>query len=81
MRKSASNVTPIYARQHFRTPTLPRLNAIDLLADGKTDTETAELLRLDRNTDDHVAVVRCGVPGSHVAGVQIGREKTAMEVP
>jgi hypothetical protein len=42
--------TPVYARQHSRTPTLPQLNAVDLLAAGKTDTETAELLSLDRTT-------------------------------
>jgi hypothetical protein len=51
MRKPTNNgVTPIYARQHSRTPTLPQLNAIDLLAAGKTDKETAELLNLDRTT-------------------------------
>jgi hypothetical protein len=42
--------TPVYARQRSRTPTLPQLNAVDLLAAGKTDTETAELLSLDRTT-------------------------------
>jgi hypothetical protein len=42
--------TPIYARQHSRAPTLPQLNAVDLLAAGKTDTEAAALLRLDRTT-------------------------------
>jgi hypothetical protein len=42
--------TPVYARQHSRGPTLPQLNAVDLLAAGKTDTETAELLSLDRTT-------------------------------
>jgi hypothetical protein len=42
--------TPVYARQHSRSPTLPQLNAVDLLAAGKTDTEAAELLSLDRTT-------------------------------
>ena len=42
--------TPVYARQHTRGPTLPQLNAVDLLAAGKTDTETAALLSLDRTT-------------------------------
>jgi hypothetical protein len=51
MRKTTANVvTPVYARQRSRTPTLPQLNAIDLLASGKTDTEVAELLKLDRTT-------------------------------
>jgi len=51
MRKSAANgVTPVYARQHSRNPTLPQLNAIDLLASGKTDSEAAGLLNLDRTT-------------------------------
>jgi hypothetical protein len=42
------NGTPIYARQHKRGLTLPQLTAVDLLASGKTDTETAELLSLSR---------------------------------
>jgi hypothetical protein len=51
MRKPTANgVTPVYARQHSRNPTLPQLNAIDLLACGKTDSETAGLLNLDRTT-------------------------------
>jgi hypothetical protein len=50
MKKPTANGTPVYARQHFRTPTLPQLNAIDLLAAGKTDQETADLLELHRTT-------------------------------
>lgn len=45
-----ANGTPVYARQHSRAPTLPQLNAIDLLAAGKTDKETAELLNLHRTS-------------------------------
>src|SRR3954471_21019948 len=40
--------TAVYQRQHKRGPTMPQLNAIDLLAAGKTDKETAELLNLSR---------------------------------
>jgi hypothetical protein len=40
--------TPIYARQHRRGLILPQRSAIDLLAAGKTDTATAELLGLSR---------------------------------
>jgi hypothetical protein len=43
-----TNGTPVYTRQHKRGPTLPQLNAIDLLVTGKTDKETAELLGLSR---------------------------------
>jgi hypothetical protein len=43
-----TNGTPVYARQHKRGPTLAQLSAIDLLAAGKTDKETAELLGLSR---------------------------------
>jgi hypothetical protein len=43
-----ANGTPVYARQHKRGLTLPQQSAIDLLAGGKTDTETAELLNLSR---------------------------------
>jgi hypothetical protein len=50
MKKLAANGTPVYARQHSRTPTLSQLNAIDLLAAGKTDQETADLLKLHRTT-------------------------------
>jgi hypothetical protein len=51
MRKATANgVTPVYARQRSRTPTLPQLNAIDLLAACKTDTDVAEALNLDRTT-------------------------------
>jgi hypothetical protein len=51
MRKPTSNgVTPVYARQHSRTPTLPQLNAIDLLATGQNDTAAAKALNLDRTT-------------------------------
>ena len=40
--------TAVYQRQHKRGLTMPQLNAIDLLAGGKTDKETAELLNLSR---------------------------------
>ncbi len=40
--------TAIYARQHFRGPTLMQQSAIDLLAAGKNDTETAAALGLSR---------------------------------
>ena len=50
MTKPALPGTPVYARQHSRTPTLPQLNAIDLLAAGKTDQEAADLLGLHRTT-------------------------------
>jgi hypothetical protein len=50
MKPIARNSTPVYARQHSRTPTLPQLNAIDLLAAGKTDQKTADLLKLHRTT-------------------------------
>jgi hypothetical protein len=43
-----ANGTAIYQRQHKRGLTLPQLNAIDLLAAGKTDKETADLLNLSR---------------------------------
>jgi hypothetical protein len=43
-----ANGTAVYQRQHKRGLTLPQLNAIDLLASGKTDKETAELLSLSR---------------------------------
>jgi hypothetical protein len=43
-----ANGTAVYQRQHKRGLTLPQLNAIDLLAAGKTDKETAELLNLSR---------------------------------
>ena len=43
-----ANGTPVYARQHKRGLTLPQQSAIDLLASGKTDTETADLLGLSR---------------------------------
>jgi hypothetical protein len=43
-----ANGTAVYQRQHKRGLTLPQLNAIDLLASGKTDKETAELLGLSR---------------------------------
>jgi hypothetical protein len=50
MRKASATGTPVYARQHSRTPTLPQLSAIDLLAAGKTDQEAADLLKLHRAT-------------------------------
>jgi hypothetical protein len=50
MTKSPPHATPVYARQHSETPTLAQQNAIDLLAAGKTDQETAELLELHRTT-------------------------------
>src|SRR6516162_1193456 len=43
-----ANGTAVYQRQHKRGLTMPQLNAIDLLASGKTDKETAELLSLSR---------------------------------
>ena len=43
-----ANGTVVYQRQHKRGLTMPQLNAIDLLAAGKTDKETAELLNLSR---------------------------------
>jgi hypothetical protein len=42
------NGTVVYQRQHKGGLTMPQLNAIDLLASGKTDKETAELLDLSR---------------------------------
>jgi hypothetical protein len=50
LKQPIPNGTPVYARQHSRTPTLPQLNAIDLLAAGKTDQEAADLLQLHRTT-------------------------------
>src|SRR5262249_297628 len=44
----STNGTLVYARQHKHGLTLPQQSAIDLLASGKTDTETAELLGLTR---------------------------------
>jgi len=50
LRKDAQseNGTVVYQRQHKRGLTMPQLNALDLLASGKTDKETAELLNLSR---------------------------------
>jgi hypothetical protein len=48
MKKPTAVGTPVYQRQHSRGLTLPQLNAVDLLAAGKTDKETAELLSLSR---------------------------------
>ena len=50
MKTPTATGTPVYARQHSRTPTLPQLSAIDLLAAGKTDQEVADLLKLHRTT-------------------------------
>src|SRR5262249_8539811 len=44
----SENGTVLYAREHRRGLTLPQLNAVDLLAGGKNDTQTAELLNLSR---------------------------------
>jgi len=44
----SENGTAVYQRQHRRGLTMPQLSAIDLLASGKTDKETAELLNLSR---------------------------------
>ena len=44
----SENGTVVYQRQHKRGLTMPQLNALDLLASGKTDKETAELLKLSR---------------------------------
>jgi hypothetical protein len=43
-----ANGTVVYQRQHKRGLTIPQLSAIDLLATGKTNKETAELLSLSR---------------------------------
>jgi hypothetical protein len=43
-----ANGTAVYQRQHKRGLTLPQMNALDLLAGGKTDKATAELLGLSR---------------------------------
>src|SRR5262249_37733874 len=48
MNKPTANGTPVYTRQHSRTPTLPQLSAIDLLAAAKTDQEAADLLQPPR---------------------------------
>jgi hypothetical protein len=45
-----TNGTQSYARLHSRGLTVAQQNAVDLLAGGKNDTETAELLRLARPT-------------------------------
>jgi hypothetical protein len=45
-----ANGTQSYARLHSRGLTVAQQNAVDLLAGGKNDTETAELLRLARPT-------------------------------
>ncbi|MFO0809704.1 MAG: helix-turn-helix domain-containing protein [Gemmataceae bacterium] len=42
--------TAVYTRQHGNGPTLPQLSAIDLLASGQNDTETAAALGLSRTT-------------------------------
>jgi hypothetical protein len=55
MRKPPPNGTPVYARQHSRTPTLPQLNAIDLLAAGSTDSEAAGLLTVTL----HLVLMSC----------------------
>ena len=47
---TGKNGTIVYQRQHKRGLTLPQLNAVDLLASGKTDKETAELLNLSLRT-------------------------------
>jgi len=54
-RKSEATVksttgTLVYQRQHKRGLTAPQLSALDLLACGKTDVETAHLLGLHRTT-------------------------------
>jgi hypothetical protein len=45
-----TNGTQSYARLHSRGLTVTQQNAVDLLASGKNDTETAELLQLARPT-------------------------------
>src|SRR5260370_21653508 len=47
---SRQNGTVRYQRSHSRGLTLPQESALDLLAGGKTDRETAELLGLARPT-------------------------------
>jgi hypothetical protein len=48
--KQSKNGTPSYARLHAGELTLPQQNAVDLLAGGKNDTETAAALSLSRVT-------------------------------
>jgi hypothetical protein len=50
MNRQKDNGTQSYARLHKRGLTLPQQSAVDLLASGKNDTETAELLTLNRVT-------------------------------
>jgi hypothetical protein len=50
MKRQQNNGTQSYARLHKRGLTLPQQSAVDLLASGKNDTETAELLKLNRVT-------------------------------
>ena len=47
---SGKRATPNYARLHRRGLTLPQQNAVDLLASGKNDTETATALGVNRVT-------------------------------
>jgi hypothetical protein len=48
MKQTATAGTPVYARQHSHGLTLPQQNAVDLLAAGNNDTETAKQLGLSR---------------------------------
>jgi hypothetical protein len=50
MKKANGNGTPDYARLHKRGLTIPQQNAVDALAAGKNDTETAEALGVNRVT-------------------------------
>jgi hypothetical protein len=59
-----TNGTPVYARQHKGGLTLAQQSAIDLLASGKNDTETAEALDLSRTS---VTKWRCYSPGFQAA--------------
>ncbi|MBL8800059.1 MAG: hypothetical protein JNM56_39620 [Planctomycetia bacterium] len=47
VRTKKANGTAVYQRQYKRGLTMPQLNAIDLLAAGKADRETAGLLNLN----------------------------------
>jgi hypothetical protein len=55
MKKTIPNGTPVDARQHSRTPTLPQLNAIDLLAAGQTASEAAGRLTVTL----HRVIISC----------------------
>jgi hypothetical protein len=64
MQNTKVNGTHVYARLRRRGLTLAQQSAIDLLATGKTDTETAELLNLSRTC---VSKWRCYDPAFQAA--------------